>query len=43
MQISFNQFSELMLKNLSSAVSLKKYQDSVEASPILIYISKILC
>jgi hypothetical protein len=29
MQISFNQFSELMLKNLSSAVSLKKYQDSV--------------
>jgi hypothetical protein len=28
MQISFNQFSEPMLKSLSSAVSFKKYQDS---------------
>ena len=28
MQISFNQFSESLLKNISSAVCLKKYQDS---------------
>ena len=28
MQISFNQFNAPLLKNISSAVSLKKYQNS---------------